>query len=327
MNEAGDIPLSDIDVFQKISTKAENDKYNKIRENIIQKIINDEIPKHYYNDPRWEHLKNQIYKSIKEECRERDIELSSMKCKIKAGRKFNYDLLVNINDGACDLPIEFKFNAKSVSNTPQFVSPTNPSKFFDSDQTFEENFYDNCLPKIASKGQLPIPDKQEYLNSIHSNNVPCMSPYKIKYNNDKEFNRFCKNESATGIKDYIETATLNTNTLTEYLIKTQKGKIYWLFDPDSQTIKPEKLNETIYEVTNIVNYTKNTVICQTKSGMKISVLLRFKNGNGIQFPALQISRKIPIVKELQKLCIENDIIPPRLKADICKILDDHHIIY
>ena len=34
---------------------------------------------------------------------------------------------------------------------------------------------------------------------------------------------------------------------------------------------------------------KNRFICETKSGKKMYILLRWKNGNGIAFPAFQIS--------------------------------------
>ena len=34
---------------------------------------------------------------------------------------------------------------------------------------------------------------------------------------------------------------------------------------------------------------KNRFICETKSGKKMYILLRWKNGNGVAFPAFQIS--------------------------------------
>ena len=88
----------------------------------------------------------------------------------------------------------------------------------------------------------------------------------------------------------MENATLDTEKLTQYLIETQKGKIYMCFDPNTQTFKREQLNEDLYTVTCVTEnaYNGNTVLCETKSGMHLAVLLRFKNGNGVQFPALQI---------------------------------------
>ena len=213
--------------------------------------------------------------------------------------------------------------------TPQFVSPSKPSEFFTSEQfvSFEHMFYTNYLPLIAEKATLPMPNQDEYIKTINNCKVKCMELYKEKYSSDKEFNRFCRKVSNDAIKYYLEGAILDTNKLTDYLMRTQKGKIYMMWDLNSKSFKREKLNEDLYRVTKIIDCTKNTVICETHSGMKISVLLRFKNGNGIQFPALQIKQEIPTVKELKALCTKNNINAPKLKKDICKILDNNHIIY
>ena len=57
-------------------------------------------------------------------------------------------------------------------------------------------------------------------------------------------------------------------------------------------------NSLIKQTINIDDYTLISVIkqpdkyryeCTSKSGKKIKVLLRWKNGNGIAFPAFQIS--------------------------------------
>ena len=45
------------------------------------------------------------------------------------------------------------------------------------------------------------------------------------------------------------------------------------------------------------------------------------------YPAFQIKRKIPYVKELKLLCKTHNLTPPKLKKDILKLLDDNGIIY
>ena len=45
-----------------------------------------------------------------------------------------------------------------------------------------------------------------------------------------------------------------------------------------------------YKIDKILRIKKNnTVVCLTKSNKDMNILLRWKNGNGVAFPALQIS--------------------------------------
>jgi len=89
------------------------------------------------------------------------------------------------------------------------------------------------------------------------------------------------------------------------------------------------MNENIYEIINIESKNKMNFICKTKSKMKLQVKLRFKNGCGLQFPAFQISRKIPLKKDLINICIKNNIFLDNksLVKDIKKKLDENNIIY
>ena len=66
-----------------------------------------------------------------------------------------------------------------------------------------------------------------------------------------------------------------------------------------------------------------------KIGYKLKILLRWKNGNGIAFPAFQISRNIPDVNYLKQLClIHNLVLNNKIrKPDIQELLDRNNIIY
>ena len=317
----------DINEFSNISTKDKNDESNKKREYVINDIINSKIPDVFLQNPEWVSLVNELFKFIDNLCAKNGINRESIKCISKGGRKFNYDFLIIVNSDI-KLPIEFKYNIKSIAQAPQFVSPGKPSAFFKTLISFELFFYENHLPLIATKGNLQMPEQSEYIKTINNDKVSCMEEYKKLYDNDKEFNKFSKQVSKNAINDFLKTTQINLEILTEYLKDTQKEKIYMLYDPPTKRFYDEKMNEDLYTVTDVVKiHNGNSVICITKSGMKLSILLRFKNGNGIQFPALQISRKIPTVPELKKLCAKNDIKAPKLKKDLCKVLDDNNIIY
>ena len=89
----------------------------------------------------------------------------------------------------------------------------------------------------------------------------------------------------------------------------------------------DKPNENMFILHKLIEKTNTSYIYETKNGMKLEIRLRFKNGCGLCYPAFQISRKIPLKKELIKKCRENNLKPPILKKDIQKLLDDNNIIY
>ena len=48
------------------------------------------------------------------------------------------------------------------------------------------------------------------------------------------------------------------------------------------------MNEDMFKLVSVVERKGRCYICETACGGKLSIRLRFKNGCGIQFPALQI---------------------------------------
>ena len=81
-------------------------------------------------------------------------------------------------------------------------------------------------------------------------------------------------------------STLNIKKLNTYLLESQKNKIY-MFWKDNK-IFTEKLTQNDYQIKNIVEKTHNSFRVNTLSGKKMNILLRWKNGVGIAFPAFQI---------------------------------------
>lgn len=294
------VKYKDIDVFENTSSKSSNDKNNKLRENIISCIINEEIPSIYYKYSfRWRNLQQEIIKYIKsleEDCPQKP-GFYSCNCIQKAGRKYNYDFLINLN--SVKFNIEFKFNARNVDGTPQFVSPMKPSQYLSNN--YEEYYYDNYLYLLSYKFKLPLPNKEQYMNTIHSTAPKCMIEYQKKYYNgckssskytgileDIEFYEYSKKISKQSIEVFIENNELKIDTLSRYLKNTQKNKFYMLYKESK--IYSEKINMEKYE---IISFEKNPKLqkytATTKTGAKIRVLLRWKNGNGIAYPAFQIS--------------------------------------
>lgn len=294
------ITYNDINAF-KVSKRENNDSNNKKRENIIGAIINNKIPEIYYRfSNKWLLLKKEINSYINKLCVSKNIDNKSQKCIHKAGRKYHYDFKILINE-EFEFNVEFKFNAESVDDTPQFVSPMNPSKYLES--SYEEFYYDNYVTQIAEKYNLKLPNKEEYMKTIGSNKPDCVSEYKQKYDcgkNDKknrkytgnkediEFYNECKKNAKESIQTFITNNKLNIDKLTQYLLDSQKDKYYMLYKNGNIYLETINLDNYIIE-----SYEKDIqfqrYIATTKTGKKMKILLRWKNGNGIAYPAFQIS--------------------------------------
>jgi hypothetical protein len=285
------ISVEDINTFSIISTKATNDMYNKIRENIITAIINNKIPEQYFIKKEWLNLKNAIFDFLKKLTNNKNY--TEIECEHKGGRGNykDFNIKVYYEDNTEEIyNTEFKYNTLSIEDTPQFNSPTKPSNFLSS--SYEEYYYDNYLPKLASFSKYQMPDKHDYISHINSNNPKCMEQYKKLYELNKEFKKLANECFYNSCSLFIENNELDIIKLSEYLHKTQENKIYMLYKDGKFNIQYNDDNYNIVKVEKgkskkTGKYTRYE--CETKNGRYINVLLRWKNNNGIAFPAFQIS--------------------------------------
>lgn len=288
--------------------RGRNDENNKLREAIICAVINKKVPAAYYKTERWYHLKQSV-DGFLDQCRMSDGEYTHVDCSQAAGRGNNYDFLLTFTgvDGSKkDYKVEFKFNASKISDTPQFVSPMKPSQYLSS--SYEEYFYDNYMAKIFAAAQTvtPPPCRDIWLKQIHNNAPACVKHLQDKYYagcsgssqftnaaDDLEFYNLCKTLTKESIATFIAKNELDAAKLSQYLRESQEGKVYMLFQPTVSGpphIALQTVNSADY---TIACYTKNPsksrYDCETEAGKKIRILLRWKNGNGIAFPAFQIA--------------------------------------
>jgi hypothetical protein len=286
--------------FNKESTgRSDNDKDNKIREDIIKAMpyIDDD----YFNDPEngtsWRQIKTSFDIKMKEICPS----YSSYKIEHKAGRNFNYDFLVSYFDSNNNLikcvKLEFKYNASTIDETPQFVSPMKPSQYLS--QSFEEYYYFNYLTPLFNKFGLTIPELEIYKKQVHGNKPKCLEQAQLLYyqgckqsskytgtDNAINFYEECNKASSKCISSFILETDLDIEKLNKYLMESQDEKIYLLYKNGEFHIQYSNSDDYIIET-----YEKdsNRYLATTKSNKKVKILLRWKNGNGIAYPAFQIS--------------------------------------
>ena len=194
--------------------------------------------------------------------------------------------------------MEFKYGASEVSDCPQWVSPHNPSQYFN--MSYEGYFYDNYLPKLCERYELSIPDRSKYLNEIHNDKPLCLMDIQNKYYrgasrssrytglqediDNYEFTKQLNNES---IKKFLEQATFNVDTMNEYLRKSQDKKIYILWNNGTFNVRTRSLEQYQINPTSIYIKNNNCVCGTTMAGCLIKMLLRWKNG--VAYPGFQIS--------------------------------------
>jgi hypothetical protein len=296
---ANNILINDIDSFN-LSTKKENDRNNKMRERIINDIINSKISDKFYHDERWYNLKREIDYYIDKLMKSKNIDtIIQVRCVIMAGRKYNYDYVITINDES--FYVELKYNAQSVNDVPQFVSPMNPSQFMINHELISfEDHHHTYLSQIVEDTPILVPPLDIYKHDIHSTKPKCFVEAQNKYYNgcskssqysgDKEDIAFYKKAnqiSKESIKEFIRKSELDIKKLTDYLLKTQMDKNYMLYKEGKLYL--QKINKDDYTIVSCVkNKQMNGFVATSKSGIKIKILLRWKNGNGIAFPAFQI---------------------------------------
>ena len=294
----------DIKVFD-VGAKNTNDENNKKRENIIGSIIanaanaanaaHNPMNQYYRFSRRWNSIKEAVFNYLTNELNIHHH--AKIQFIHRGGRKNNYDFEIHSErDKYC---IELKFNVDDVNQAPQFVSPYNPSKYMTA--SYEEYFYDNYLPLLASsRDDLVIPDKRTYIQEINSTTPNSMKRYQATYYNgckasrskytgdsrDIEFYTLANKLSAESILAFIARTELNIDILNEYLSNSQKNKIYMLYK--NGKFHKQMIEANKYKIKSYTKY-KNTFIAKTHEGKDMKILLRWKNGNGIAFPAFQIS--------------------------------------
>tara|TARA_B100001094_G_C18098897_1_gene754599 strand:+ start:13 stop:1026 length:1014 start_codon:yes stop_codon:yes gene_type:complete len=288
-----------IDLFYQSSNRSTSDEYNKNREEILCKLGNKEISEEWIqNDERWNIINTELDEKINELKPEN---CTHYKFIHRGGRKFNYDFEIHFYNDDILLKlckIEFKYGANEISDCPQWVSPMHPSQYFN--MSYEEFFYDTYLPKLCDKYELQIPDKQTYLDEIHTNKPPCMSYINYAYykgskgsskytglSEDIENYKFGKQINNESIKEFLKKATFNVDKMNKYLLESQGDKIYLLWKDGMFNMRTRVVDDYQIDPDTIEIKNNNRVCGKTLSGCDIKMLLRWKNGHA--FPGFQIS--------------------------------------
>ena len=298
------ISKEDIVHFKETFGRGGNDDANDKREDIVIMMLNNRVPQEFLEyDVMWGILSQRVRDCVHNIITSEGITLMNHVEFVRAGGRGKHHDIEMIGDGKVQLKIEFKHGASEVVDTPQFVSPMKPSQYMTA--SFEDEYYNNYMPKIVeNEPHLTVPEKDIYMKQIHSNEPKCMIDFQNKYyagcerssqftnkDEDKGFYNKCNETSKTAIKEFLsrDDVELCHEALSTYFIKTQE-KVYLMYKDGQFTSQRIDPNEFVIDsyVKEPENY---RFVVKTKTGKKLHILLRWKNGNGVAFPAFQISLK------------------------------------
>jgi hypothetical protein len=273
--EPDNIKFEDILVFFEKGTKSDNDRMNKLRELIIENILNNKLPKTWYSSPQWFKVALRLKEFVKQLSPE-----PLIKIEIKAGRNFNYDFLMFFKSG--NIKVEFKNGVKSLVDYPEILSVS--SNTFVKGVSYAERFYDFYLSALSNE---ELPSKEFYLKNIHKNKVD--HPF---FKALKEVDDF-KVTVDESIDDYLQNFLEFDYTAFKEKLKFQLDKKFMLWDGEQFILESLEQTEIIPEKHLKKGRTGfyNTLIIKTTGKTEYHALLRWKNHAGVLFPAWQIKLK------------------------------------
>jgi hypothetical protein len=299
------VPLkaADIEWFSKVSTKAENDMANKVREQILEALSSSDCA--FVNDsthgPAWKRLQEKLDTAILQIVRRTGEPLSSLDSytfKRKAGRSNNYDFLLTAkftNKKTRQIKVEFKYNEQNLCAIPEFLNPSENKGFCN--QSYAEFFYDTYLNKVIAiyPNLQPLkPTKEQYMQTIYQNTYAKHAFYE-SLKEEEATDALKKKEKRAIVLESI-TAFLEQTKDSYDLVKlsaefkrTQEDKVFLFycdgaFHLDS-FVSDELEVDSVHSIKN-----GNTLVIQSKCPTtRYNMLLRWKNHLGILFPAWQIA--------------------------------------
>jgi hypothetical protein len=264
--------------------RGNNDALNKQREELLEKIL--DIPDDALH-PYYRELKQKWRACLSTLC---SSEFDKIKITKKAGRSHNHDfniqffletVLVHTQN------VEFKHNARSIENLPQFLS------LYEKQLGYMPYYYHNYLPKyLATDPGItePIPDESTYTSKVYSSAYSCHPFFQQLYDRDNVQHAAKVAVVNESISEFlkIHAASLDMNWLAGEFNRTQKEKKYILWDLHEFHVQ-ELPMVTALTFDRIKN--GNAILVNSTSA-QYSLLLRWRNHKGILLPAWQISLKI-----------------------------------
>ena len=286
-----------------------NDSSNKIREKILVETVRGNTEQ-FTNDPVHKEAWSAFIKATKDAVKEvaKYINIDSydkIEVESKGGRSKNIDLLLTFfihGKEPIKISLEFKFNATCIKNIPEWFNPAANKDFHNT--YYAEFYYDNYLVQLRDiyKIKVPLPSKEDYVKYIHSDTPKgeflialdaadrLDSPTRKKKATNGPLLKLANDlyiQSSLGFLNKVKDQT-KLDVITQEFQRANNDKVFLLYCSGKfylDSISPDELiAKSVVEIKN-----DNTLVIQTaEENTQHHMLLRWKNHNGILFPAWQV---------------------------------------
>jgi hypothetical protein len=295
--ETRPVIASDITLFFAKGSRESNDAMNKLRERILECVLNTEFVSDPVHGTSWKHLSDTFNTYLKKLCEK---PYATVSMKRKGGRGFHYDAEFTYIDEAGNIVatknVEFKYGASTIDNLPQFLSLQAHDPAVIAGPTFPSYYYDNSLPKYIQTDPgitEEKPSREQYLTLVKSTNYD-VHPFIAQINNRREnMNKAAKNKIVNdSIKSYLESHIhlVNIPALITKFRESQNGKHFALWN--NGAFHYDRITDAeMSDLQDPMIRCNNTIVIRAGNACIYTLLLRWRNHKGILNPAWQISMK------------------------------------
>jgi hypothetical protein len=290
--------------YSKGKGRASNDSNNKVREQLLSELLTDSVSGFLADathGPAWTKLRADwlsALTSLAESCAVGPF--SSVSVKQAGGRGMNYDFAVSFMTagGPVVIKVEFKYGGKCVDALPQFFNAGANKPFHPI--AYAAYFYEHYLDRVMAVYELSLelkPKLADYLKFVYQNEYKKLPLFQALYDAEAaevgpERPKYKAKAALVheSIRAHLAAVAETTDlaALTSEFQRSQTDKHYLLYSDGSfhyDAIRPEEL-----VAASVIGVRGDSLLIQSGCATtQHAMLLRWKNHNGILFPAWQIS--------------------------------------
>lgn len=284
--------------------RASNDSNNKVREQLLSELLTDSVSGFLADPtygPAWTKLRADwlgALTSLAERCAVGPF--STVSVKQAGGRGMNYDFAASFMTagGPVIIKVEFKYGGRRVDALPQFFNAGANKPFHPT--AYAAYFYEHYLDRVMALYELNPelkPTLADYLKFVYQNEYKKLPLFQALYDAEaaeagSERPKYKAKAALVheSIRAYLAAVADATDlaALTAEFQRSQTDKHYLLYSDGEfhyDAIRPEEL-----VAASVVGVRGDSLIIQSGCATtQHAMLLRWKNHNGILFPAWQIS--------------------------------------
>lgn len=287
-----------------------NDANNAVREQVLTLLLSPHTAS-YFADPDYGHEWQSLHRKWREAIETVAIRnavpnQNTLLFRKTGGRRSNNDwqLTFSFLDGRGlpekkEVPVELKFGGTKITALPEIFSPAADKPFHDA-QPYAEYFWEHYIPRIRQvypECLVYPPYLEAYRATVYQNNYDRHPFYRGLYDAENTGTLEQKEKKAALVQESIRTwleavkDKTNLGAITQEFRRSQTNKAFLIYDGEQfhhDGLTPQEL--TAERVVGIRN--GNILVIQTaEPGTQYDMLLRWKNHQGILYPAWQISLK------------------------------------